>query len=52
MAQPLDIFDIFAFEPTDDEKDRIAGLATGTTLFFDHRDPAMVAWLDKRHLDS
>jgi 2,5-diketo-D-gluconate reductase A len=36
-------FNIFDFTLTDDEMTRIAGLDTGTTLFFDHRDPTMVA---------
>ena len=49
MAQNIDVFD---FELTDDQMAAIAGLDTGTTLFFDHRDPEMVAWLSKRRLDS
>ncbi|MER6779670.1 MULTISPECIES: aldo/keto reductase [unclassified Streptomyces] len=49
MAQNFDVFD---FELTDDQMVQIAGLDTGTTLFFDHRDPDMVAWLSKRRLDS
>ena len=40
MAENLDIFD---FTLTDDDMTRIAGLDTGATLFFDHRDPAMVS---------
>src|SRR5687768_11096094 len=40
MAENIDIFD---FSLTDDDLTRIAGLDTGTTLFFDHRNPAMVA---------
>ncbi len=27
---------------------QIATLDTGTSLFFDHRDPAMVTWLNSR----
>ena len=27
---------------------RIAALDTGASLFFDHRDPAMVTWLNSR----
>ncbi|WP_331766235.1 aldo/keto reductase [Embleya sp. NBC_00896] len=49
MAQNLDVFD---FELTHDQMARIATLDTGTTLFFDHRDPEMVAWLSKRRLDN
>jgi 2,5-diketo-D-gluconate reductase A len=39
MEQNLDVFD---FELTDDDMDRIAAMDTGASLFFDHRDPAMV----------
>ena len=45
MEQNLDVFD---FSLTDDEMTRIAGMDTGTSLFFDHRDPAMVSWLNSR----
>jgi 2,5-diketo-D-gluconate reductase A len=45
MEQNLDVFD---FELSDDEMARIAALDTGTTQFFDHRDPAMVSWLNGR----
>ncbi|GAB4051442.1 aldo/keto reductase [Catellatospora paridis] len=48
MAQNLDIFD---FELSDDEMARIAGLDTGKSMFFDHRDPAMVEWLGGRRVD-
>ena len=47
MRENLDIFD---FELTDDEMGKIATLDTGETLFFDHRDPAMVSWLAQRRL--
>lgn len=49
MAQNLDVFD---FALTEDQMGRIAALDTGKTLFFDHHDPDMVAWLSKRRLDS
>lgn len=49
MAQNFDVFD---FQLTDDQMAQIATLDTGTTLFFDHHDPEMVAWLAKRRLDS
>ncbi|MCZ4120960.1 aldo/keto reductase [Streptomyces sp. H39-S7] len=49
MAQNFDVFD---FVLTDQQMARIAGLETGTTLFFDHHDPEMVAWLSKRRLDN
>ncbi|MEE4495365.1 aldo/keto reductase [Streptomyces sp. BE230] len=49
MAQNFDVFD---FALTDRQMAQIAGLDTGTTLFFDHHDPEMVAWLSKRRLDN
>jgi len=45
MEQNLDVFD---FQLTDDEMQQIAGLDTGASMFFDHRDPAMVSWLNSR----
>ncbi|MDQ0791804.1 aldo/keto reductase [Streptomyces sp. B1I3] len=42
MAENLDIFD---FELTDDQMATVAALDTGVSLFFDHRDPAMVSRL-------
>jgi len=44
MAENLNIFD---FQLTDDEMQSIATLDTGTSSFFDHRDPAMVKWLSE-----
>ena len=41
-------FDIFGFQLTSDEMSQIATLDTGDSLFFDHRDPAMVSWLNSR----
>ncbi|SEG91691.1 2,5-diketo-D-gluconate reductase A [Actinacidiphila yanglinensis] len=49
MAQNIDVFD---FELTNDQMNRIAALDTGTTLFFDHHDPEKVAWLSRRRLDN
>jgi 2,5-diketo-D-gluconate reductase A len=40
MKENLDVFD---FELTDDQMAAIATLDTGTSLFFDHRDPAAVS---------
>jgi 2,5-diketo-D-gluconate reductase A len=48
MAQNLDIFD---FTLTDDQMTQIATLDTGTSQFFDHRDPAMVSWLGGRRIE-
>lgn len=45
MAENLDIFD---FELTNEQMTQIAALDTGASLFFDHRDPAMVTWLNSR----
>ncbi|MFF2119577.1 aldo/keto reductase [Kitasatospora sp. NPDC058184] len=49
MAQNIDVFD---FRLTDDQMSTIAALDTGATLFFDHRDPEMVAWLSQRRLEG
>lgn len=48
MAQNLDVFD---FTLTDDQMTQIATLDTGTSQFFDHRDPAMVSWLGGRRIE-
>jgi len=40
-------FNIFDFELTADEMREIGTLDTGTSSFFDHRDPAMVKWLSE-----
>jgi 2,5-diketo-D-gluconate reductase A len=48
MRENIDIFD---FELTDDEMARIAALDTGTSLFFDHRDPAQVSRLGTARID-
>jgi 2,5-diketo-D-gluconate reductase A len=45
MAQNLDVFD---FTLAEDQMGAIAGLDTGDSQFFDHRDPAMVGWLGGR----
>ena len=41
-------FDIFDFELGDEDMDAIRALETGQSLFFDHRDPAMVKFLSTR----
>jgi 2,5-diketo-D-gluconate reductase A len=48
VRENLDVFD---FELTDDEMTRIAALDTGASLFFDHRDPAIVSQIGTRRLD-
>lgn len=45
MAQNLDVF---GFSLTDGQLNQIAALDAGASLFFDHRDPAMVSWLGGR----
>ncbi|MFH8655188.1 aldo/keto reductase [Streptomyces afghaniensis] len=47
MAENIDVFD---FELTDEQMAQIATLDTGSSLFFDHRDPEIVSWLAKRRL--
>jgi 2,5-diketo-D-gluconate reductase A len=48
IRENLDVFD---FELADDEMAGIAAMDTGTTLFFDHRDPAEVSRLGQRRVD-
>jgi len=48
MAENLDIFD---FELTREEMAAIATLETGRSLFFDHRNPAMVKFLSERQFE-
>jgi 2,5-diketo-D-gluconate reductase A len=48
MRENIEVFD---FELTDDQMTRIASMDRDETLFFDHRDPAMVSWLGERRLD-
>lgn len=40
-------FDIFGFELDGSDMEQIATLETGESLFFDHRDPAMVKFLSE-----
>lgn len=44
-------FDIFDFELSTEDLQAIATLDTSASLFFDHRDPAMVKSLSERKLD-
>jgi 2,5-diketo-D-gluconate reductase A len=48
MAENIEVFD---FELSGDEMARIAALDTGASLFFDHRDPAMVSRLGNVRVD-
>jgi diketogulonate reductase-like aldo/keto reductase len=45
MAEHLDVLDV---QLSDEEMGRIATLDTGASLFFDHRDPAVVSQIGNR----
>jgi 2,5-diketo-D-gluconate reductase A len=45
-------FSIFDFELSAEDMGAIKALDTKASLFFDHRDPAMVKWLGERKLDA
>ncbi|PFN78560.1 2,5-diketo-D-gluconic acid reductase [Bacillus sp. AFS076308] len=47
----IENFNIFDFELSQEDLDRIATLDTKESLFFSHRDPAMVKWIGTRELD-
>jgi len=47
----IENFNIFDFELSAEDMTSISTLDTGKSLFFDHRDPAMVKWLGERKLD-
>jgi 2,5-diketo-D-gluconate reductase A len=47
----IENFNIFDFKLSADDMDAIVSLDTRKSLFFDHRDPAMVKWLGSRKLD-
>ncbi len=47
MAENIDVFD---FALTEDQMASIAALDTGASLFFDHRDPAMVRTLSRARI--
>jgi 2,5-diketo-D-gluconate reductase A len=44
-------FNSLDFELSNDDMEDIKTLDTNASLFFDHRDPAMVKWLGERKLD-
>ncbi|GAO43031.1 aldo/keto reductase [Flavihumibacter petaseus] len=44
-------FNIFDFDLSEEEMNRIKSLDTKSSLFFDHRDPEMVKWLGTRKFD-
>ncbi len=45
-------FNSLDFELSGDDMEAIKTLDTNASLFFDHRDPAMVKWLGERKLDN
>jgi len=45
-------FNSLDFELSAEDMEAIKTLDTNATLFFDHRDPAMVKWLGERKLDA
>ena len=47
----IENLNIFDFELNAEDMDAIVALDTKKSLFFDHRDPAMVKWLGSRKLD-
>ena len=50
-ARMQENFDILDFALSADEMSQIAAMDTGASLFFDHRDPAIVSQFSRRHLD-
>ncbi|MGW9018540.1 aldo/keto reductase [Priestia megaterium] len=47
----IENFNIFDFELSQEDMDKVATLDTKESLFFSHRDPEMVKWLGTRKLD-
>ena len=45
-------FRVFDFELAPEDMEAIAGLDTGESLFFSHRDPKMVQWMASRQLEE
>jgi diketogulonate reductase-like aldo/keto reductase len=45
-------FNIFDFNLDEGDMNEIKKLDTKASLFFDHRDPAMVKWLGERKLND
>jgi 2,5-diketo-D-gluconate reductase A len=48
MRENIDVFD---FELNEEEMTRIGTMDRDESLFFDHRDPAMVGWFAERRLN-
>jgi len=47
----IENFDVLDFELSAEDLTKIAALETGTSSFFDHRDPEKVKWLSTRKLE-
>jgi len=47
----IENFNIFDFELSQEDMEKIAALDTKESLFFSHRDPEMVKWIGTRKLD-
>ena len=47
----IENFNIFDFELSQDDMEKIATLDTKQSLFFSHQDPEMVKWIGTRKLD-
>lgn len=47
----IENFNIFDFELSQEDMERIATLDTKKSCFFSHNDPEIVKWLSNRHLD-
>jgi diketogulonate reductase-like aldo/keto reductase len=45
-------FNIFDFELSNEDIEAIKTLDTNASVFFNHRDPAMVKWLGERKLNN
>ena len=48
----IENFNVFDFELSAEDMDAVATLDTKQSLFFDHRDPAMVKWLGTANRDT
>ena len=47
----IENFNIFDFELSQEDMEKIAALDTKESLFFSHQDPEMVKWIGTRKLD-
>ncbi|MDD9268529.1 aldo/keto reductase [Paenibacillus sp. GCM10023248] len=50
-ARIIENFNIFDFELSQEDMEKIAALDTGKSLFFSHNDPEIVKWMAARKLD-